>query len=63
VAEQQKSKSGKRPRTAKSAAQYFKTAKNKQKARDRHASMNPDDKQARENWKAHPIRTSKNSPK
>jgi hypothetical protein len=63
VAEAQKQKKGKRPKTAKSAAQYYRTAKNKTKARAHHAKLNPDDEQAKANWKAHPIRLKKGDPK
>ncbi len=40
---------------AKKAAQKLRTTRNKVKARAKHAKMFPDDKQAREVWKAKPL--------
>jgi len=59
----QKTKKGKKPRTAKSAAQFYRTARNRTARRSRHASMNPCDLVAKANWKLHPIRLKKTDPK
>lgn len=42
-----------------SAKQFYKTAKNKQRKRDKHAKLHPADKQAKTNWAASPLPTTK----
>jgi hypothetical protein len=59
MAEQEKKKTRKKPRTQKSQTQYIRTARNKEKRRKRHAVANPRDSQAIANWKKSPIRTSR----